>query len=132
MAIIGDALVVLGALALLIERVVDRFLILIWPDVDAGNDPSGIYKRIRGLLGVSLVLAGGIIFAFALDLNLMKQIFPDLEITATTGKWLTACMIGGGAAPAHEFVRYIENKKAKAKEEKAQNEADTKNKIRKG
>ena len=132
MSIIGDALVVLGALALLIERLVDRLFALIWPDVEAGSNPSPIYKRIRGLLGVSLVFVGGIIFAFAFDLNLMKQIFPDLNITSTSGKWLTACLIGGGAAPAHEVVRYIENKKAKAKEEKAQSEKDTKVKQGKG
>ena len=117
MAVIGDALIVIGALALFTERVVGRLLALIWPDVEAGHEPKILYKQVRGLVGVSLVFLGGILFAFILDLNLIKQIFPDLDITATTGKWLTACLIGGGAAPAHEVIRYIENKKAKAKGE---------------
>ncbi len=106
MSLVGDALLVLGALALFGERLVDRILTPVWPDVEAGSAVSKVYRRARGIVGIALVSDMG-------------------------GKWLTALLIGGGAAPAHELVRYVENKKAKAKEEKAQEEANTKVKLEK-
>ena len=130
MPILGDALVVLGALALFGERLVDRILMLAWPDVEAGALPSKVYKRTRGIVGVALVFGFGIVIAFGLNLNLIDEIFKGTAISDIGGKWLTALLIGGGAAPAHEIIRYIENKKAKAKEEKAQAEAETKTKSR--
>ena len=125
MSIVGDALLVLGALALFGERIVDRILTLLWPDVEAGSVPSRVYTRARGILGIMLVFGFGVIVAFVLDLNLISQIFEGIPESGAGGKWLTALLIGGGAAPAHELVRYVENKKAKAKEEKAQAEAKT-------
>ena len=129
MPLLGDALLVLGALALFSERLVDRILALLWPDVEAGAKPSKFYQRFRGIIGIALVFGFGILVAFGLKLNLIGQIFKDIAISDTGGKWLTAFLIGGGAAPAHELVRYVENKKAKAKEEKAQAEALTKAKA---
>lgn len=126
MPILENALLVLGALALFGERLVDRILMLVWPDVEAGSAVSGVYKRTRGIVGVALVLAFGILVAFVLNLNLISEIFKNTTISDMEGKWLTALLIGGGAAPAHELVRYIENKKGKAKEEKAQAEIKTK------
>lgn len=128
MPLLGDALLVLGALALFGERLVDRILALVWPDVEAGEDPSGVYVRIRGIVGIGMVFGFGMLVAFGLNLNLMGQIFKDVAISDVGGKWLTALLIGGGAAPAHEVVRYVENKKAKAKEEKAHAEVETKEK----
>ena len=125
MSLVGNALLVLGALALFGERLVDRILALVWPDVEAGVAASKIYKRIRGLVGFTLVFGFGVLVAFGLNLNLMSEIFEGTAVSDTGGKWLTAFLIGGGAAPAHELVRYVENKKAKAKEEKAQAEAKT-------
>ena len=129
MPLLGDALLVLGALALFSERLVDRILALLWPDVEAGAEPTKFYQRFRGIIGIALVFGFGILVAFGLKLNLIGQIFKDIAISDTGGKWLTAFLIGGGAAPAHELVRYVENKKAKAKEEKAQAEALTKAKA---
>ena len=126
MPVLDNALLVIGALALFGERLVDRFLVLVWPDVEAGSEASKVYKRIRGIVGIALVFGFGIIVAFGLNLNMIGEIFKDIAISDAGGKWLTALVIGGGAAPAHELVRYVENKKAKAKEEKAQEEAKTK------
>ena len=126
MPILGDALVVLGALALFGERLVDKILALVWPDVEAGALPSRVYKRARGIVGITLVFGFGIVIAFGLNLNLIGEIFKGTATSDIGGKWLTALLIGGGAAPAHELIRYVENKKAKAKEEKAQAEAKTK------
>lgn len=126
MQFLSDALLVLGALALFGERLVDRILALVWPDVDAGTEPTEFYKRFRGIIGIALVFGFGILVAFGFNLNLIGQIFKGIAMSDTGGKWLTALLIGGGAAPAHELVRYVENKKAKAKEEKAQAEAKTK------
>ncbi len=125
MSLVGNALLVLGALALFGERLVDRILALVWPDVEAGAVASKIYKRTRGLVGIALVFGFGVLIAFGLNLNLMGEIFEGTAISDTGGKWLTALLIGGGAAPAHELISYVENKKAKAKEEKAQAEAKT-------
>lgn len=129
MPLLGNALLVLGALALFGERLVDRVLMLVWPDVEAGATPSKVYKRTRGIVGTVLVFGFGILVAFALNLNLIGEIFEGIAISDTGGKWLTALLIGGGSAPAHEVVRYIENKKAKAKEEKADAEAALKAKL---
>ena len=128
MPLLDNALLVTGALALFGERVVDRILALLWPDVEAGANPSKIYTRTRGIVALLLVFGFGSLVAFAFNLNLIGAIFENTEISDTGGKWLTAFLIGGGSAPAHEVVRYIENKKAKAKEEKAQAEAKTKQK----
>ena len=125
MPILGNALLVLGALALFGERIVDRILSLVWPDVDAAGNPSGTYKRTRGVIAIALVFGFGVLVTFALNLNLIGEIFETTEVTETGGKWLTALLIGGGAAPAHELIRYVENKKAKAKEEKTQAEYRT-------
>jgi hypothetical protein len=76
-----------------------------------------------------MVFGFGILIAFGLKLNLIGQIFKDIAISDTGGKWLTAFLIGGGPAPAHELVRFVENKKGTAKEEKAQAEALTKAKA---
>ncbi|TET42314.1 MAG: hypothetical protein E3J66_03790 [Dehalococcoidia bacterium] len=130
MPLLGNALLVVGALALFGERIVDRILMLVWPDVEAGATPSRVYKRTRGIVGIVLVFGFGILVAFALNLNLIGEMFEGIAISDTGGKWLTALLIGGGAAPAHEVIRYIENKKAKAKEEKSQAEATTKEKMK--
>ncbi len=129
MSLIGDALLVLGALALFGERLVDRILALVWPDVEAGAAISKVYKRTRGIVGIALVFGFGALVAFGFNLNLIGEIFDGTAVSDMGGKWLTALLIGGGAAPAHELVRYVENKKAKAKEEKAQAEANTKTKL---
>ena len=131
MPLLGNALLVVGALALFGERIVDRVLTLVWPDVEAGATPSKVYKSTRGIVGIVSVFGFGILVAFALNLNLIGEIFEGIAISDTGGKWLTALLIGGGSAPAHEVVRYIENKKAKAKEEKTQAEVKTKEKLEK-
>ncbi len=126
MSLVGDALLVLGALAMFGERLVDRVLVLVWPDVEAGAAVSKIYKQTRGIIALALLFGFGTLIAFGLNLNLISEIFERTAVSGTGGKWITAILIGGGAAPAHELIRYVENKKAKAKEEKAQAEATTK------
>ena len=96
--------------------------------IEAGANPSIVYTRTRGIVAFLLVFGFGSLVSFAFNLNLIGAIFENMEISNTGGKWLTALLIGGGSAPAHEVVRYIENKKAKAKEEKAQAEAKTRQK----
>ena len=125
-----DSLLIVGTLALVVERFVDRLLQTVWPDVEAGGDPSKTYTRLRGIIGFGLVFVGGIIIVFAANLGLMNQIFGGVDLSPTADKWLTACLIGGGAAPAHEVIRYVENKKAKAKEEKASAEGANKDRLK--
>jgi hypothetical protein len=69
-----------------------------------------------GLKRMATIAAGfGIAAAlcFGLDFQLIND-FIESDLGEDKAKLLTAMLIGGGTAPAHEFIRYVEEKKKKA------------------
>jgi hypothetical protein len=81
------------------------------PSLDKGETAS---SRILGLL-VTVIVAYVLVESF--DLQLISNVFPSLGLDSSESRALTALLIGSGAAPAHEMMRYIEEKKNKAERE---------------
>lgn len=131
MPIVSDSIVVIGALAIFVERFLESVINAVLPDPKEGEHPSGIKKiflTYKRLLAVMLTASAGLIIAFALDLHLMAHIIPESGLSTTQDKMITGLLIGGGSAPAHEVLRYIEEKKKKAEAEKEDKQLDVKSK----
>ncbi len=115
MPIVSDSILIIGALAIFVERIVERAINILMPDRQAGQpDWPEWKKRFKLVLTTSAVAALGLAISFSLDLRLMSQVLPNAQLDGTQDKIITGFLIGGGSAPAHEVLRYIENKKKKA------------------
>lgn len=110
----SEGIFVLGAMAVFVERLVEAFVANWWVVGD-----SEVSKKLRVAITVTATLVAGIVIAQILDLQLMLDIFPTLDLEPWQNRVATGIVIGGGAAPAHELIRYVEEKKQKAAKEKA-------------
>ncbi len=70
---------------------------------------------LRRVIAVALSLVAGAGFAFGLGLDLVGPLLGDAGLTAAQGRAATALALAGGAAPAHELIRLVEEAKEKAK-----------------
>jgi hypothetical protein len=115
---LSDALLIIGALSLFVERLVDRGLTMVWPDdPDKKASPGGPYARVRPMLALVAGLALGLGIATWLSLDVASVIFAGIRIEPWQGIILTGLMIGGGQGPTHEVIRWIEEKKRKAEKD---------------
>ena len=72
---------------------------------------------LRRLVAVTLAIGFGGGLAFGLELDLVGPLLGDEGgLSAAQGRAATALALAGGAAPAHELIRLIEEKKTRAKE----------------
>src|SRR3990172_1089212 len=70
---------------------------------------------LKRVVAVALSLAAGAGFAFGLGLDLVSPLLGDAALTAAQGRAATALALAGGAAPAHELIRLVEEAKERAK-----------------
>ena len=110
MEIISNGAVVLGALALLVERLTEQILAVL---------EQFLNDRIKQAVALALTLGLGLLASFIFDFQLISQLLPGLSLSGTEDKFLTGLALAGGAAPAHELMRYVAEKKNKAKKEAA-------------
>ena len=113
-----DTLILVGALSLMAERFAEIFVV---PFLEGSGITNA--KTKVGVTGLA-TLGVGFALAFALDLRLFIDLLPSAELGSDEDKILTALVIGGGSDPAHEFLRYIQEKKGKASEEKEATKLD--------
>ena len=111
----SDTILLIGALAIFVERIVET-LMKFWPD------QTGFVGAIKQLVAIGAAAGLGFAVVLFLDLHLMKAVIPDAGLTSDQDLVMTALLIGGGSAPAHEVLRYIEEKKKKASNEKEEKE----------
>lgn len=141
-ALISDTLIIVGALAIFVERITELLInSLPWfqdwdPEKEewdaqqkadlAGGQPKPrkeeeVWSRPKKMLKQWLVMGTAIgaafLIVFLLDLRLVSDIFQSAELSDTQDGVITAFLIGGGSAPAHEIIKYIGNKKKKAEKE---------------
>jgi hypothetical protein len=122
-----DAIILVVFLAAAIERVVEAFVGLIEKDDKAKSglrkgwnsviekvrlDSVGVKRLVAIAAGVGIAAA----LCYGLDFQLFNE-FLDEDLSEGKAKLLTALLIGVGAAPAHEFIRYVEEKKKRAEKQ---------------
>jgi len=123
----SDSIVLIGGLAVFIERFIETAINIFMPDKKEDEPDWPEWKKhLKRLIIMAAMLGLGALLVFGLDLRLMKDILPNADIGNWQDKALSALVIGGGSAPAHELIRYIEEKKKKAEAEKVAMQADAK------
>jgi hypothetical protein len=76
-------------------------------------------QLVKRFVGVVLGLGAGFAIAFGLKLDLFNPLLGGgTTLSALHAKIFTGILLGGGSAPAHEVIRYVEEKKGKAEGEK--------------
>lgn len=125
MALFSDSILIIGALAIFVERSMETFINAVMPDRKSEEpDWPEWRKHLKRVIMVVAVAGLGLAISFGLELRLMSQILPNAGLDPTQDKIITGFLIGGGSAPAHEILRYIEGKKKKAAEEAEEKRLD--------
>jgi len=114
------ATILLLFLSTAVERTVEVVLSALVPSLRSGqalrepqDERTG--PALRRVVAVALSLAAGAGFAFGLGLDLVSPLLGDAALTAAQGRAATALALAGGAAPAHELIRLVEEAKERAK-----------------
>jgi len=114
------ATILLLFLSTAVERTVEVVLSVLVPSLRSGqalrepqDERTG--PALRRVVAVALSLAAGAGFAFGLGLDLVSPLLGDAALTAAQGRAATALALAGGAAPAHELIRLVEEAKQRAK-----------------
>ena len=114
------ATILLLFLSTAVERTVEVVLSVLVPSLRSGqalrepqDERTG--PALRRVVAVALSLAVGAGFAFGLGLDLVSPLLGDAALTAAQGRAATALALAGGAAPAHELIRLVEEAKERAK-----------------
>jgi len=114
------ATILLLFLSTAVERTVEVVLSVLVPSLRSGqalrepqDERTG--PALRRVVAVALSLAAGAGFAFGLGLDLVSPLLGDAALTAAQGRAATALALAGGAAPAHELIRLVEEAKERAK-----------------
>ena len=113
--VMTDVAILLGALAIGVERWTEVWMNLlrsVWASPPDGQNYRQTLQRAAAIL-VGIVT--GVAITSLTDLDFFNTVFPEAQIK--NGVLLSGVVIGLGAAPTHEIVNYIEQKKNKAKEE---------------
>src|SRR3972149_2207632 len=112
------ATILLLFLSTAVERTVEVVLSVLVPSLRSGqalrepqDERTG--PALRRVVAVALSLAAGAGFAFGP--RLVSPLLGDAALTAAQGRAATALALAGGAAPAHELIRLVEEAKQRAK-----------------
>jgi len=116
----ASAAILLVFLSAAVERTVELVLsALVIRPFDGAQGGQAQDERaqvaLRRVIAVALSLAAGAGFAFGLGLDLVGPLLGDAGLTAAQGRAATALALAGGAAPAHELIRLVEEAKERAK-----------------
>jgi hypothetical protein len=124
-----DAIVLAVFLSAAIERVVEAFMGLAESDAEKEQqrkppaklaaEPAVVPKYGLGLKRFGAMAAGFALAAalcFGLDFQLIND-FVETDLGEDEAKLFTAMLIGAGTAPAHEFIRFVEERKKAAERE---------------
>lgn len=113
----SDTLILFGALALAVERWTELWMNAL--KAIGGEPPEGQNFKQFSYRAIALLIssASGVVVTAVGNLDFFKAVLPDAGIQ--NGLLLSGIILGLGAAPAHEIVKYIEEKKNKGKAEKA-------------
>jgi len=114
------ATILLLFLSTAVERTVEVVLSALVPSLRSGQalrEPQDEWTgtALKRVVAVALSLAAGAGFAFGLGLDLVSPLLGDAALTAAQGRAATALALAGGAAPAHELIRLVEEAKERAK-----------------
>src|SRR3990170_5575670 len=114
------ATILLLFLSTAVERTVEVVLSVLVPSLRSGqalrepqDERAG--PALRRVVAVALSLAAGAGFAFGLGLDLVSPLLGDAALTAAQGRAATALALAGGAAPAHELIRLVEEAEQRGK-----------------
>jgi hypothetical protein len=119
--------VIIVFLATAIERAIEATINPLFDALSNGKyglpqwQPGELVKRFLALV---LGLGGGFAIALGLKLDLINPLLTQSALNSEQAKILTGILLGGGSAPAHEIIRYVEEKKQKAAGEKEVTEAE--------
>lgn len=112
--------VIIVFLAAAIERTIEAVITPLFDALEKGNyrlPKWGPVPLVRRFVGVVLGLGAGFAIAFGLGLDLFNPLLDRQTLSLLHAKIFTGILLGGGSAPAHELIRYVEEKKDKAKTE---------------
>lgn len=123
--------VIIVFLATAIERTIEAVMTPLFDALKDGKYGLPEWKAgelVKRFAGVVLGLGAGFAVAFGLGLDLftplLQTLGPEQALHSAQAKIFTGILLGGGSAPAHELIRYVEEKKQKAGQEKDKAEAD--------
>ncbi len=112
-----DSLVLIGALAIAIERFVEPFSNYVKKTIfrDEGSDEkkaaNALWRRVFAL-GFGTII--GLVIALVFELDVVSSMAGT---SIDNGDVLTGLILGLGIGPVHEIVKYVEKKKNKAGQE---------------
>ncbi|MBI4220385.1 MAG: hypothetical protein HY682_09600 [Chloroflexi bacterium] len=107
-----DVLVLFGVLAIAIERAIEPINNFLKDRIFKGDDSSG--TLIRRVVAMVLGMTAGVVVASVMKIDVVNSVIGG---HVDRGEILTGLMLGLGTGPVHEIVKYVEEKKNKAKEE---------------
>jgi len=130
----SESVVLVIFLATAIERIVELItdtidLVVGWMNKEVLK--ADLFKTAKRVVAYGLALGGGAIVAYGVDLDLIRPLLdlvPDDTATFSNSeaKFLTMVLLAGGAAPAHELIKLVTNKKEESEADKDAAEAKAK------
>lgn len=111
-----DTLILFGALAIGIERWTEIWMNLMKPMMGTVPETENGKQWWLRFVAMTIGVSSGIFVAWIGNLDFFAAVLPGVDIK--NGWWLSGAFMGLGAAPAHEVIKYVEEKKNKGKAEK--------------
>ncbi len=111
----SEGLILLGALALGLERWTELWMNAIKTWGGRAEEGDNLKRFGYRVVAIAISVGSGIVTAVVFGLD-VRDYLPGATIE--NGEILAGIIAGLGAAPAHEVIRYIEEKKHKAEAEK--------------
>lgn len=120
----NESLLLLGAIAVGVERSTEVFMNIVKSVVGepketaaekgekdtSGQNPHQVLLRVVAF-GIAAGL--GILVMFVGDLSLLSD---AIGAEVDNEKWIAGALVGFGAAPTHEVIKYVEEKKNESKD----------------
>ena len=111
-----DTFIVIGTLALVVERIVEVWGNILATTILSNKDTDKWQGLAQRILTFAAGIGIGIFVAVTANVDMfMSLVGSDVD----HGELLTGITIGLGTAPVHEVIKYVEAKKTKAKREAA-------------
>jgi len=113
----SDSMILLGAIAIGVERWTELWMNLLkmwFPSLKTSDEIQRIILRGSAL---TFGILSGLVICGVNHIDIISGVLPSSNIS---NRWiLTGILIGLGASPAHEVIKYIEEKKNQAKSQNA-------------